>query len=493
MAIEITRDLKEINEELKTTNSSLRQAGLNAASFQRSLKSDPTNQTAQRKAIEAIGKEIELCSRKVELLREKQAKLIQANGPIAKTSKQYQDLQAEIERTEFQQEQLVRQMKKMEGIDWKKVKSGAEAFGKSLKQGLTTCLGIYGAIIAIGKTFSDTADDIAKASAKFNESAESWQRNAFVWDKLTGDADAYSSVLSSISSLEGQAQNETEKLSKKLALLGLSFEDIDGKSQQEVLALFIERLSQVENAAERTALAVNLFGESTGSYIALMAGTSKSQLASFNAELEKTGILTNEEVAAGAELHDAFEDFGKAVQNIIAKMADKLIPTIETLLNMGLSLIPVLDVVASAIKALGPAGSIALIAFAGMISALPGLIMMLAALNIATKNIAIAAAAYAALAAATAMAAGFMASINQTKSTPSISAGSSSLALQSESSALSSGASKASTYNEDNSTTNEIYNDNSQNNIYVDGNVDAEQLLEAITDKKRALARGGRR
>ena len=493
MATEISRDLREINDELLKTDAAIKKASSSAAYFQRALKSDPQNQNAQTRAIESLSREIELCAKKADLLREKQARMLQANGPAAKLTPEYKALEDEIAKCDATTEQLEKQMKRLNGIDFTKLKSGAAAFTKTLKQGLATTIGIYGAVIAIGKTFSDQADEIAKASAKWGETAEQWQRNQFVWDKLTGDSEAYASALSAVASLEGQALNETDKLANKLAMLGLSFDDLKGKSPSDALQIILDALKAIEDETERTAIAINLFGQSAGMSIAQMANASSSELASFNESLEKTGILTNEEVEAGAKLHDTFEDVTKSIRNMMARMGDKLVPMVETLLNTAMALTPVLEVVADALNSIGPAGAIALATFIGLASAIPGLVMMLIALNVAAHNIAIAAAATAALAAATAVVVGFTASANIPSNSYTPTAGSTSLALEEEASGLSSSSSGTRNHLSDGSSSGEgnTYVDNSQYNVTVTGEADEDRLVEKITTAKRSLMRGG--
>lgn len=494
MATEIARDLREINDELAQTDKAIKKASSSATYFQRALKSDPSNQQAQTNAIKYLTKEIELCAKKADLLREKQQKMLQANGPAVKQTSEYKALEEELSRCLTEMDQLEKKAKKLDGIDFSKLKSGAAAFTKTLKQGLATCIGIYGAVIAIGKTFSDQADEIAKASQKYGESAEQWQTNQYIWEKMTGDSEAYASALSSVSSLEGQALNETDKLAKKLAMLGLTFEDIKGKSASEAMSVILEALSKIDDKAQRTAIAVNLFGESVGTYIAQMAGASAEELSSFSNELAKIGILTNEEVEAGAKLHDTFEDVTRSIKTMMARMGDKLVPMVENLLNIAVALAPALGVVADAFNAIGPSGAIALAAFIGVASAIPSLVMMLIALNVAAHNIAIAAAASVALAAAVGTFAGFMAQANlPSSSTTAITSGTASTAITSEAEAAGNSSMTTRDHLSDGSSSSgeTTYNDNSQITVNVYDEADEDRLIEKLTTAKRTLMRGG--
>ena len=174
-------------------------------------------------------------------------------------------------------------------------------------------------------------------------------------------------------------------------------------------------------------------------------------------------------------------------------MGDKLVPMVETLLNTAMALTPVLEVVADALNSIGPAGAIALATFIGLASAIPGLVMMLIALNVAAHNIAIAAAATAALAAATAVVVGFTASANIPSNSYTPTAGSTSLALEEEASGLNSSSSGTRNHLSDGSSSGEgnTYVDNSQYNVTVTDEADEDRLVEKITTAKRSLMRGG--
>lgn len=485
MAIEIARDLKEIKEELTSTNAALKESAKNAASLQRSLKLDPSNATLVKASYSELQNQIGLCQKKISLLREEQAKMVAANGPDAKLTPQYQRLEVQIAQVEAQGKKLNAELKTTSKIDLSALKKG---FSTILK----TAAGITAAIIGIGVAYAKTADEIDKSIAKFGGTAEAWQYAANQWDQMTGDASAYETVLSAVTSVQGQVQKESSKTGKVLEMLGLTFDDLKGKSSTEALQIYMAALAQIGDEATRQSIAVALFGETAGIYIANMCSTGAGEIEEWNDALREAGILTSEEVATGAALQDTFDYLKQTIIKLVATVGKNLTPTIEVFVNLIKSGANLVGMLSQALIGIGPAGTIALGVFISMIAALPSLIMMLNAFNVSTGNMVLAALGYAALAAATGIAIGFMAGngghssdtnqyVNQANGGGILQEGSDIASANSDSAASTT-----------NNTTNETksYSDNSTNNYYISSETDVDAVIEEITNRRRALVGG---
>lgn len=485
--IQITRNLKEINDELKTTNSQLKATAKSVSSLEKALKVDPANAKLLKSYYDALNTEIDSCRKKVELLKEKQAKLVEANGPEAKLTPQYKALEAEIAKAESTANKLNEKLNRTAKIDLSALKSG-------LKNIATVAAGIVTAVMAIGVAFAKTSDEIDKYTKKYGGTAEQWQYAANAWDQLTGDASAYATVLNSVLTVQAQVQKESSKTGTVLAQLGLTFDDLKGKTSTEALQIYTDALSKIDDDATRTAIAVALFGSTAGVYIANMCSTGSEAISEWNDELTKAGILTNEEVAKGAALQDTFDYLKKTLISLVATLGNSLKPTIQTLIGLFKSFVPIVNALSAAITALGPAGTIAMGVFISLITFLPTLIMMMNALNVSTGNMVLAALGYAALAAATGITIGYASQLGGSYSSSSdyenrtvSGAGAISEGDELGSSGASSG---GSTTTGTATTTNKTVTDNSTNNYYISNEVDADEVIEKISDRRRALMGG---
>lgn len=493
MAVEIVRDLKQINAELKTTQSFFNKAEKEARNLSKALKSDSKNNLLKSFKIDELNRQIDACTKKVQLLKEKQDAM-KSKG-VSENVVEYQRLTAEIAKTESQvksltsqTKELTRQTKLFGNVNLDKMKKGFSSISK-------IALGIVSSIVAVGTAFASEADEIQKKVDKFGGTAEQWQYQTNAWDKLTGEGDAYEQVLQAVTSTQGQAQKESSKLGTMLEQLGLSFEDVQGKTSTEALQVYLDALSKVGDEATRQSIAVALFGSNVGTYMAQMAGTGSTAIEQWNSELADAGVLTNQQVEQGAELQDTFDYLRQTIRKLVADLGSSFKPMIEGLVTLIKMIAPIITAIAKALTALGPGGAVAIAVFGGLMALLPGLITMLAALHVGTGNIALAAMTLGALALAGSVAAGIyvgsqVGTDSEINNAPVIDTSgfvddSSTLEENNQKGAGNSASSQGNTYN----TTNNYY-DNSTMNNDISKDVDYEEMADYLTEKKRVLIGG---
>lgn len=493
MAVEIVRDLKQINAELKTTQSSFNKAEKEARNLSKALKSDPKNNLLKSFKIDELNRQIDACTKKVQLLKEKQDAM--KNSGVSENAIEYQRLTAEIAKTESQVKSLTSQTKELTkqtklfgNVNLDKMKKRFSSISK-------VALGIVFSIVGVGTAFASEADEIQKRVDKFGGTAEQWQYQSNAWDKLTGEGDAYEQVLQAVASAQGQAQKESSKLGTMLEQLGLSFEDVQGKTSTEALQVYLDALSKVGDEATRQSIAVALFGSNVGTYMAQMAGTGSAAIEQWNSELADAGVLTNEQVAQGAELQDTFDYLGQTIKKLVADLGSSFKPMIEGLVTLIKGIAPIITAIGKALTALGPGGAVAFAVFGGLMALLPGLITMLAALHVGTGNIALAALTLGALALAGSVVAGIaigstIGTDTEVNNIPVIDTSgfvddSSTLEENNQKGTGNNASSQGNTYN----TTNNYY-DNSTMNNDISKDVDYEEMADYLTEKKRVLIGG---
>lgn len=100
------------------------------------------------------------------------------------------------------------------------------------------------------------------------------------------------------------AASGSDSAAEKLSAVGLSIEDLNGKSQDEQLSIVISALQKMESGAERTAAANDLLGKSAVDMAAVL-NMSAEETEALRQEAQDYGmVMSNEAVAASA----AFED-----------------------------------------------------------------------------------------------------------------------------------------------------------------------------------------
>ena len=239
------------------------------------------------------------------------------------------------------------------------------------------------------------------------------------------------------------------------------------------------------------ALATKLFGTSIGPWMAEMATTGSGAIAQWNAELEEAGILTEEQIKQGEELADTFSYFKKSIQAMIAESGLELKALIESLLELAKNLIPLVTAIAKGLNAIGPAGAVAIGVFISMMSALPTLIVILNALNVAAKQYATAIISLGVLATVSALGAAALVAANSNGSTRITGTAPEYVgASQDEQEELIyQGANGAGASNTSNSKV-VNYEDNATYNFSISNKMDLEEVLAEIANRKRGMIGG---
>lgn len=495
----ISRNLKDIEADIKACDRAFNSANKSAKSLQQSLKLDPKNTKLLGAYYDTIKDKINACTNKIRLMREEQARLVQNGGSAAMQSDEYKRLEIEIEKATVQVQAMNREInnstKSVKGFGQMSIQNfvqvtalvkGAQA---AFNQIANTAKSLISKVYELGEAFATTSDQIAKAASKYKVTTEQWQVQSFIWERLTGEASAYESVLSAMTSVNAQAAVENAKLQKVLEKLGLTFEDVQNMDPAEALQVYLEALRNCESEAERTALAVKLFGTNMGPWMAQMAGTSSEALDQWMSELGGIGILTDEQIKKGEKLNDVINDFKKSIQIMMAESGEQLEELLRALLETAKQLAPFLLGVAKALNAIGPAGAVAIGVFISIMSVLPTLVIMLNALNVAGKQYATAIASLAVLATVSGLGAAALVGLSSNGAQSS----SNELGYYSSQEAveLASGSGPSTTNNETNNETKVVnYEDNSSITVNVSNEIDVDDVIEKITDRKRGMIGG---
>lgn len=374
MAEEVSRNLSAINEEITKISRSLSEATKESNSLAKSLKADPKNLRLAATYAESLQKKAELARQKVALLVEKQRQLKEAG--VKDTDEQYQKLTRQIVQAQSEVDVLNRKIKETGNQKLTNLQNGLSGVSKVAKA-------LLASLVAIGVAFAATGDDIDKNSKKFNVSAETYQYWKNIFDKTLQSSGGYVTALSTMSTLMGQLEKGTGKMVTALETLGFNIEELKGKSSQELLEFMLSWLASIEDEDERIAAAAAVFGNA-GTDLAMIAGLSAEEIDNLNSELEKSGIISAEQAEKAAKLNDAFDDLKNTLKKVIVDMGDSLVPLFQTLISLTKTFLPILTVVAKFLNIIGPFGQVVLFVMIGIIAAMPSLIALVRALNMAS-------------------------------------------------------------------------------------------------------------
>lgn len=191
------------------------------------------------------------------------------------------------------------------------------------------------AAVAAGKKLWDMANDVGsagdaidKTSQKIGISAESYQKWGYVFERCGADVNNLQTGMKKLSTVITDAAGGSDSAAEKLSAVGLSIEDLNGKSQDEQLQLVITALQGMESGAERTAAANDLLGKSAVDMAAVL-NTSVEETERLKQEAQEYGmIMSNKAVAASAAFEDSLTKLSHTAGGLKNRLVGELLPGI---------------------------------------------------------------------------------------------------------------------------------------------------------------------
>lgn len=231
-------------------------------------------------------------------------------------------------------------------------KSGA-SFGEKLKKGLgtaakvgTAAVAAIGAgAVALGKKFVSSAketasygDEIDKMSQKLGLSKEAYQEWDYVLGQSGAEITSMSTGLKTLTNKLDDAKNGGEDAQAMFAALGLSLEDLNSMSREDVFESVITGFQGMADTTERAALANDLFGKS-GQELTPLFNTTVDETNQLKQAAHDLGfVMSDEAVSAAADFNDALDTLQRTLGGLKNNFLSEFLPAITTVMD-GLSLI----------------------------------------------------------------------------------------------------------------------------------------------------------
>lgn len=210
----------------------------------------------------------------------------------------------------------------------------AGAFGAAAVGAITTATVAMGT--AIAKTTGETAaygDNIDKMSQKLGLSAESYQK----WDYVLGQAgasiDSMQTGLKTLTNKLDDAKNGSESAQQMFASLGLSLEDLNSMSREDIFEQVIYGFQGMADSTERAALANDIFGRSGQELTPLFNATTEETKELMNAASDLGFVMSDEAVKASADYQDALDTLQRTFSGLKRGLVTDFMPGITTVMD----------------------------------------------------------------------------------------------------------------------------------------------------------------
>ena len=187
--------------------------------------------------------------------------------------------------------------------------------GDSKKAILGLSASLVGASLAIGKMTTATAiynDEMIKTARRVGTTAEQYSKLAYVAE-LSGLSQEH--IVMAMKKLSAV----TPTMAKNLEKYGLSLDGIKNGSMTsiEAMEMMADKMNSLDNSAQKTAFAVDIFGEEVGARMVNFLANGSSGIEQLTNEAERFGIVVSEEAGKASELfNDNLSRVQKAVKGL---------------------------------------------------------------------------------------------------------------------------------------------------------------------------------
>lgn len=204
-------------------------------------------------------------------------------------------------------------------------------------KGIATGGGIFAALGAgafkAADGISKNLDNIDKMSQKLGLSTDAYQEWDYVM-KISGTSiDNMAMGLKTLTNKFDDAINGGDSAIESFSRLGLSMEDIQGLSREDLFSKVIFAFQGMEDSAERAALANDLLGRS-GQELAPLFNTSAEETQALIENVRDLGgVMSEDAVKQGATFQDSLTSLQTAFAGVGATLVEKLIPAVTTIMD----------------------------------------------------------------------------------------------------------------------------------------------------------------
>lgn len=188
----------------------------------------------------------------------------------------------------------------------KDFEEGSNKVSASISASFTTLAKVVGSVslVKLASEAIEFADQLAKASVQTGISVEALQNLQFISSQTSVSFD---SITRAVNMFQRQLVEGGKAATEALGQLGISIAEIDRMSPDQQFARIAQGISEVEDPAQRTALAMQIFGKSGADLLPILTQTGE-QMSELGARFEELGgPVSAEAIQKLDDLGDSFD------------------------------------------------------------------------------------------------------------------------------------------------------------------------------------------
>ena len=184
------------------------------------------------------------------------------------------------------------------------------------------------------QAFADVGDALDKMSARTGMSVENLSALTFAAERSGTSIEDIEKASRKLSQNFTDLSLGSAGAAEKFGLLGLGMEDLQGKTPDEMFDIVADRLSKIEDPAQRAAVAMEVFGKSGVSLLPMIADGAAGLEAMRN-EAKAMGLVLDRDAAdSAAVLNDAIGDFWYTLKAVTVQLGAAVAGPVSTFLQV---------------------------------------------------------------------------------------------------------------------------------------------------------------
>lgn len=187
-----------------------------------------------------------------------------------------------------------------------------------------------GALYSTASATAEAGDNIDKMSQKLGVSSTFYQEWDAVLQHSGTSMDAQSATFKK---LANAAQDASADQVKAFEAIGLSMEDVQSMSTEDLFTSVITGLQGMEEGTERTALATDLLGKGAMEMGALLNTSAEDTQGMINTVHELGGVMSEDAVKNAAAFQDSLQDLQTSLGGVMNSAMAELLPSFTQIMD----------------------------------------------------------------------------------------------------------------------------------------------------------------
>lgn len=206
--------------------------------------------------------------------------------------------------------------------------SKVTAMGKAFAPVSLAAGAVGGLLLKGAKDTAAYTDNIDKMSQKLGMSRKGFQEWDYILSQNGASIDSMKMGMKTLTNSLDKVSQSGSTAGTAFERLGISYDDLQGKSQEEVFEMTVKALQGVQDETERAALANQLFGRS-GQELAPLLNAGVGSVDELKQKAHDLGlVLDDETIDAGVNMTDALDTMHRAFMTVGAGIATAVMPLI---------------------------------------------------------------------------------------------------------------------------------------------------------------------